>query len=416
MKIVKTITYIFATALLLFSCEKDNDAGFTGDITVSLVSKGATEVVEGEAADIAYDVVMSRSFDTEIKLVFDLKNQEGITGLFTLTKEVVILKNTTVGLLTVHADAKNDSENVLTDNQNFSLHLVSVTGIKNSVALESETVVKMIAEEEISPLSIGQRALIQEIKGKGIDLSLWIGKIPVRVTIHSPANGSVAPFEAEFTKSYTGTTIVTLSEDATVEEPMLKMTNNSFGLNDYLNLVFRAETIENKEFWYNDAVPASKAVLQELGEEKVAKWIANEYSFNVLMDKLIFKADNTISFVYENGAFSPPWNAETLENPDRDLSAINLEYEFPLWDELFKMSKTDEGLREYIIQGGSLNPDNYIIYSSILEDEWGDGNWVAPTSSYDQATGKMTYIFNIDHSNASGYSTVTVTYQSPFVH
>ncbi|PCH77134.1 MAG: hypothetical protein COB98_04155 [Flavobacteriaceae bacterium] len=416
MKTFKTITLIFASALVLFSCKKDTDPIFTGDITVNLVSKGATEVVEGEEADILYDVVLSRSFDSEIKLVFDLKNEDEITGVFTLAKEVVIAKNTTLGLLTIHADAKNDSENILTDNQNFTLHLTSVSGIDNTVTLESETVVKMIAEEEISPLTIGQRALIQEIKEKGIDLSLWIGKIPVEVTVHSPADGYITPFDSEFTKSYSGTTIITLSDDATLEEPMLKMTNNSFGLNDYLNLVFRAETIENKEFWYNNDVPSSKAVLQELGEEKVAKWIANEYSFNVLMDKLIFKADNSISYVYENGAFSAPWNAETFENPDQDLSALNLTYDFPLWNDLFEKAKTDEGLREHIIQGGSLNPDNYIIYSTILEDDWSDGNWITPTSNYDQVTGKMTYTFNIDHENAGGYSTVTVSYQSPFVH
>ena len=53
-------------------------------------------------------------------------------------------------------------------------------------------------------------------------------------------------------KVYTGKTVITLSEDATAEQPILKMTNNPMGLTEFMYDMLRKETVENDMYWYYD--------------------------------------------------------------------------------------------------------------------------------------------------------------------
>ncbi|QTE24410.1 DUF4929 family protein [Polaribacter cellanae] len=250
------------------------------------------------------------------------------------------------------------------------------------------------------------------LQTQGINLTPWIGKIPVEVTVVTGKNGGFAPFLTSETLTYTGTTQITLSENATREKPLLVMTNNAFGLNEYLQYVFRHETILNSTDWYDpsnpNTPPAPQAVLTALGTDRVTKWQNKEYTFNVKVDDLEFKADNTVDFVRENGSQSIYSNFLTTPTGTDLVSAVNFQYEFPLWDELLELANANAELKENVEQGGSIHPNKYIGLSTILTDDWSGGNWVAPTSSYSNS--KMTFTFNTDHENSGSYDTVTVKY------
>ncbi len=417
MKTIKLFIFTLLIAAIAASCNKDDD-GFTGEVTVTLINKGGTTAVEGEAAEFVYDVILSKSFDQNINLTFDLDSLAQYPGLLTIDPNpVVIAKNQTKGVLKVMAMAKPDAENLLAKNTNFKIKLSSYTGIDNRIVLESNETITIQAEEDVVPLTAEQRELVAHYKTQGIDVTPWIGKIPVEVTVKTAAGGNFSPFDVSETKTYTGVTHITLSENATKEKPLLAMTLNAFGLSEYLQYVFRHETILNKGFWYNpdanDMPPAPLAVLQALGQERVQKWINKEYPFNVMVDDLEFKADKSVVFVRENGAYSI--SSDFLPNGEKEqISAVNFQYEFPLWDELVTLADGNADLISNIQQGGSVHPNNYITYSTILTDDWGGTNWVAPTGSYDNAEKKMMFNFNTDHSNSGDYDIVTVTYTSPY--
>ena len=422
---MKTIKLFFLTVLLtsIISCSKDDSIEqFTGEVTVTLLNKGATEAMEGEAIEFIYDVILSRSFDTDIKLNISLEKLTQYPGLLTIMSPITITKNTTKGVLKVISTAKVYSENQLTKTESFAIKLDSYTGISNAIVLIGNPKITVKAEEDFTPLTKAQKELLAHYKTNGIDLSLWIGKIPVEVTVNAEGNGSFSPFDAVSKKTYKGITYITLSSEATKEKPMLVMTNNAFGLSEYLQYVFRKETIENRGFWYNPSdqyvSPAAKAVLKALGSTREQKWLEKEYAFNVKVDELEFKSDKTVQFVYENGAYNNPHKSEDPTGVQDDeyelITAVNFEYEFPLWDELLNMVKTNNKLYEDVITGGSVHPDYYLTYSKIDEDDWDDGNWVKPVSNYDNTKGEMTYKFNFDHYSSGGYDIITVKYKSPY--
>ncbi|MDB0601718.1 DUF4929 family protein [Tenacibaculum maritimum] len=414
MKIIKSVLYLLLITFIV-SCSSEAlvAPSLTGDISVTLINKGVTEVVEGEEKELSYEVILNTSFDKDIVLTFDLENLVNYPSLLSITNEVKIAKNQTKGILSIKTKRKSDAENILIENVNFKIQLVAYKGISNKILLANDYIITIKKEEGFTPLTQVQKDLLEYYKRKGINLTMWIGKIPVKTIVKTAPEGSFAPFDISETKEYTGVTHITLSKKATKEKPLLVMTRNAFGLTEYLQYVFRHETILNATDWnhpdVNIAPPAPKAVLKALGNARVTKWKNKEYSFNVKVDEIEFKADGSIAFVGENGSYSLDTN---FLDPDRkyNQSTINFEYEFPLWDELVALAKDNARLKEDIVQGGSIHPNSYIGYSPILTDDWGGGYWVAPKANYDTIKREMNFVFNTDHENSGDYDTVTVKF------
>lgn len=408
MKTIKSLFYILLFTVVAVSCSDDDPTVFTGDVTVNLLTNDGVQVVEGEAKEFTFNVVLSHSFDRAINLTFELENLAQYPNVLAIeTSPVVIASGKTTGTLKVVAKAKPDAENILTENVSFKINLASYTGIENTITLENEQKITVTAEEGFTPLTQAQRELVEYYKTQGINVSPWIGKIPVEVEVTTAADGGFEPFVTAQTLKYSGTTYITLSEKATKEKPLLVMVNNAFGLSEYLQYIFRHETILNTDYWNNTGQPAPTAVLTALGTDKVNKWKNKEYTFNVKVDDLEFKADNTVEFVRENGAYDT--YSDFLPDGEKyPTSAVNFVYEFELWNELATLAKDNAELTEHIKSGGSIHPNNYITTGGILTDAWETGNWVAPTSSYKNT--EMTFTFNTDHRNSGDYDKVTVKY------
>lgn len=410
MKTIKSLVCLFL-AIVIVSCSDDEPVVFTGDVSVTLVNKGATQVVEGEAAEFTYDVVLNRSFDTDITLTFNLDKLANYPNVLSITNPVTIAKNQTKGVLKITAKKKADVENVLTEDTNFKIAIKSHTGITNKMVLAADYLITVKKEESFIPLTQAQKELLAHYKSQGIDLAMWIGKIPVKVTVKTAPDGNFAPFDKAETKEYTGITQITLSEKATKEKPLLVMTQNAFGLNEYLQWAFRHETILNTDYWNNPAVPASTAVLKALGDARVTKWKNKEYSFNATVDEIEFKKDGSIVFVRKNGTYDKYTNyLEPLDPKKKNFNAVDFRYEFELWNEFVKLAKSNSKLKEHMEQGGSIHPGNRIPETDALKDEWGGGFWVKPTGTYNNAKKAMNFVFNTDHTNSGDYDTVTVKF------
>lgn len=414
MKTIKSLFYLLLIATFVVSCNKDDGPEqYTGEVTVTLIKKGSTEVLEGEAITFSYDVILSKSFDKEITLNFSLENITNFPNLLMVKNPVKILKNTTKGILEITAPKKTDSENQLSEDHSFKIKLDSHKGIPNTMKLLGENAVTVKAETDFIPLTAIQRELVAHYKKQGIDLSLWIGKIPVKVTVKTAPDGGFSPFDKAQTLTYNGITKITLSEKATKDKPLLVMTQNAFGLTEYLQYTFRNETILNTGYWNNKNVPASTAVLKALGDARVTKWKNKKYSFNVKVDELEFKKDGSIVFVRENGTYDKYTNyLEPLDPKKKNFNAVDFRYEFELWNEFVELAKSNAKLKEHMEQGGSIHPGNYLAETATLEDGWGGGFWVAPKGTYDNAKKSMDFVFNTDHTNSGDYDTVTVKFKA----
>lgn len=415
MKAIKLVVLYLFLATIVASCEKDEvvkpPQSFTGDVSVTLIKKGSEQVIEGEKAEFVYDVVLNRSFDKEISLTFGLDNLAKYPNMLSIANPVKIAKNKTKGVLKISAKAKPDVENVLTKDTNFKITLKSHKGISNKMMLAADYIITVKKDENFTPLTKKQKDLLAHYKKQGVNLSMWIGKIPVEVTVKTAKGGSFAPFDKSETKKYKGITEITLSEKATKEKPLLVMTKNAFGLSEYLQYVFRHETILNTDYWNNKGVPASTAVLKALGKQKVDKWKKKEYKFNVKVDELEFKKNGSVVFVRKKGAYSTYTNF--LDSKRKfDQSAVNFQYEFELWNELVKLAEKNAKLKEHIAQGGSIHPNNHIGYSPILSDDWGEGNWVKPTGTYNNTKKEMVFKFNTDHRSSGDYDLVAVKFNA----
>ncbi|MCD8412473.1 DUF4929 family protein [Tenacibaculum finnmarkense] len=410
MRIFKSLFFVLIASTLLTSCSEDDAIpSFSGDVSVTLINKGSTEVIEGESATFIYDIVLSSAFKQDITINFDLEELVNYPNLLSIDP-VIIAKNQTKGTLTVTAVKKPDAENVLADNLNLTFAIKDYKGVTNKLYLADNYVIKVKAEEGITPLTADQQDLIKHYQSQGIDISMWIGKIPVQVEVITAPNGLFAPFETSQTLNYTGVTYITLSENATKDKPLLVMSKNALGMSEYLQYVFRNETILNTTDWNEPSQAAMQGVLKALGDERIIKWKNKEYAFNVKVDDLEFKTGGTIDYVRENNTYEI--GSDFLDpNSTKTLAAVDFQYEFPLWDELAILANGNDPLKEHIITGGSIHPNFYIGYSTIITDDWYEGDWITPTSSYNET--EMNFKFNTDHENSGSYDIVTVKFTQP---
>ncbi|QTE22847.1 DUF4929 family protein [Polaribacter cellanae] len=167
MKTIKSLLYILLFTVLTVSCSDDELTAFTGEVTVNLLTNGGTQVVEGKAGEFTYNVVLSRSFDQEINLIFELENLAQYPGLLSIkTNPVVIASGQTTGTLKIVATAKPDAENTLAENVNFKINLASSTGIPNTIRLENEQTITVTSEEDFTPLTQAQKDLVEYYKHK----------------------------------------------------------------------------------------------------------------------------------------------------------------------------------------------------------------------------------------------------------
>ncbi|MBE7645635.1 DUF4929 domain-containing protein [Tenacibaculum finnmarkense genomovar ulcerans] len=417
MKIFKSLIFVLIASTLLTSCSEDDSIpSFSGDVSVTLINKGSTEVIEGEAATFVYDIVLSSAFKQDITINFDLEKLVNYPNLLSIDP-VIIAKNQTKGTLTVTAVKKPDVENVLADNLNLTFAIKDYKGVTNKLYLADNYVIKVKSEEGIIPLTADQQDLIKHYQSQGIDISMWIGKIPVEVEVITAGNGSISVFENSQTLTYKGITHITLSEKATKDKPLLVMTQNAFGMSEYLQYVFRNETILNTVYWYNPTDeytnPYGDEVFKALGDERMNKWIKKEYNFNVIVDDLEFKPGGVVDFVKENNTYKA---GSDFLGPDleKTLAAVDFEYEFPLWEEFIELTEVNTSLKQYTAGNGSIHPNYYIGATTSLSDGWADdvpGTWVAPVGKYNAT--EMNFSFSTDHNDSYGYDNVKVTFTLP---
>lgn len=392
----KNLVYILIL-LCLFgaeACTEELNTSYDGKNGIYLRIDGDPVISETDEKVLKAWVEITKSCDRDIELGIELlDDQESVLSLS--QKNIKII----AGTIGASFDISSNNKDILIEDTYISIGVTNLPS--GDFELKDVLRVRVKPNPKITPLTEEQRALIEGYKQKyGFDLSDWLGIIPCKVNVKSPAGGSPQIFENAFEKNLEGKTIITLSEKSTSDQPILKMTDNPLGLTEYMYWVLRQETIENKEYWNH---PESKNTLRLM---EMINW--NEKSaesFNMSLDALklidIKSKSAMIDFLREK-----------INIYDEIIKAVGFDYSFSAWNRQKKiLDNGNSEMKELYTTGISANPEFYLFMNQIDKDAWGDSkNYIAPTATIDFEKGEMNFLFVFDHRDANGYSKITVNY------
>ncbi|TKG94327.1 DUF4929 domain-containing protein [Puteibacter caeruleilacunae] len=394
MKHLKCIIMLSIVLGAFASCSDNND-DYEGINEVFLLADGEKTLIESEEKIIDITVQLTRSMKEDISLTFEFVNKTSdIQNILELENNPVLVK---AGENTAKLKVKSQLKEVLAQNTVFAIQLASSSN--QDIILNTPLELTVKPDPKFTALTEDQVNLLNTYKNNGLDLNPWIGIIPVEVKITFPGGGYLGPFTEKYERVINGKTIITLSEHATANTPALVMTENAMGLEEYIYEILKQETILDTEFWTEQPMPQQTMQLINLSS-------SSEETFKLALDSLVFDKDKkSINFVRSDKA---------KDSYGDHIAAVGFDYQYSAWDRMKKL--IDEGNQDAIDadeQGGSVNPDNYINITAIDEDGWYESNWIETSSSFNNETGEMKFVFNFDHANAGDYIKAEVTFTSP---
>lgn len=271
---------------------------------------------------------------------------------------------------------------------------------------------KLIVKPSVeSPtLTEEQLELIKGYKEKyGLDLNQFIGVLKCHVEIRYP-EGDIGTFYDEETRSFEGKSVITLSDNATAERPILKMIDNPMGLTSFLWEILQKETIEEESWAANEW---NQCMLTAIGFER------DKEEFEVTLDNLeLLLEERSISFL-----------GTVLDNYDEPITSVPFEYSFTAWNRWKQKADngekvavpdgegdggnpiyTEYNVSDLIEMGTTLEPRVYLVTSTVDEDAWENepSDFIESKGSFNEDT--FTFQFSWDHYNSGGYTQIYVTY------
>ena len=322
----------------------------------------------------------------------------------TLTPSTIALKaGTKTASFTVKSNKKSllKSDRVLTVKATFSDANMKTDGKAVTLTIKPDS--------DIPVLTAEQQKLIEGYKQNlNIDLTKILGKVKVDTKVTFNDDDKIDINDNKDTRSFSGVTIITLSEKATADKPVLKMVSNAMGMAAFNYEMLRKKTVEDTENWTQ--MPYGKAVMENINYDY------NKETFTMTLDGIeVNPADMTLKFT-----------GSKVNVYEEEITTIPFDYTFSAWDRLKAMAdanksfvvdegdtKTEVSVQDIIDGGGSLNP--YIFFDNT--DFIADGEeteykniYVVPTGKIDFTSGKMTFAFPWNLENTYGCQRVEATY------
>ena len=255
-----------------------------------------------------------------------------------------------------------------------------------------------------------QLELIKGYKEKyGLDLNQFIGVLKCHVEIRYP-EGDIGILYDEETRSFEGKSVITLSDNATAERPILKMIDNPMGLTSFLWEIFQKETIEEESWATNER---NQCMLTAIGFDR------DKEEFEVTLDNLeLLLEERSISFL-----------GTVLDNYDEPITSVPFKYSFTAWNRWKQKADngekvavpdgdgdggnpiyTEYSVSDLIEEGTTLEPRIYLVTSTVDEDilENEPSDFIESKGSFNEDT--FTFQFSWDHAYSAGYTQIYVTY------
>lgn len=403
---MKAKYYFHMAALLCMTAGvtacSENEEGKKQTNYVRLSSQQSLILHEDQADTLLVDLLLGQAVQSRTVLEFELKqNADSVLAL--VNSPLVLEPGTKTAVLKIVSNRKSRLE------ETRPMELVLKSSTDAHIRLWNTTppfVLTVRPDSELQELTEEQKQMVAGYKERlGIDVSRFLGRLDCKVRIVFPTDEKGTFFTDNEVREFTGKSVLALSEKATADVPVLKMTDNPMGLTTFLYEIFKKETVES-EFWMG--MPYARPVLNLIGYQPAQE------IFDVTLDSLVLHADKHVDFM---------GNAKNLY--DEDITVVPFRFEYSAWDRMKKQAaqgdkfQVEEGgtqveytLADAIASGTSLNPEAYLFASTIDSDVWENdpSDWVAPSASFDEQAGTLTFTFPWDHTNSSGYTQIQVVY------
>ena len=399
--------FLMLAVCILSACSDKKDLVKCSNY-IKISTQSATTFTEDTETPIVVDVMLAFTLEKDETVTFELVGNEG---------EVLYIDNPT---LEFKAGEKVKQFQVFSHQKSrLSMQQVVTVRVKDYTAsdmLPWEEGIRLVVkpDADIPDLTEEQLDLIQGYKEKmNLDLGRVMGKLQCQVRVIFPIDEVGEEGETVFSdkevQEFTSESIVTLSEKATADQPVLKMVDNPMGWSSIQWNVLK------KEIQINNQVGTSfPSVVESL------QYNPEMETFQVALDSLIVQPDNQVSFA-----------GPVLDSYGDTITVVPFIYSFSAWERQWKMAEQGETvdvvvrdpstgdvlytepetpMLSLIEQGMTLNPNHHLVASDISKDSWESGTWKAPASAIDFDKGTWNFTFSWDHVYSSGWTIVEVTY------
>lgn len=354
------------------ACEEKGPEGYEGVNYIYLsTQEGKTTLYETDTDPLVVEVMLTAALKEDLVLDFTLSGTEGIVSL---EGNPVTIK---AGEKTASFNIVSNNANVLEASENYTVGLAADTVLPENVELE-KALAFVVSPMTAEALTEEQKAILDAYKAaSGIDLSKYIGVVNVSAVITGTDIDSGEPLDP---RTVTGKTLITLSESATAEAPVLKMLTNAMGIEDHMYQVLRSVTVDYED-WYSEWAGESYATLMEAIE-----WDADsEEVFTMSLDGITFNSDKSIDFL-----------ATYLDEYEEECVRVPFEYAFTAFER--EKAAIAEGLinpadDDEWAWDATADPYVHLNNSDITEDWFEYGNWVESSASVSNDSMIFTFCF-----------------------
>ena len=382
------------------SDNNDGDKQMTNYVSIS--AAGNNIINEDDDEEVKFNILIGNTLTADATINLSLEGNDD--NVATLTPSTIALKaGTKTASFTVKSNKKSllKSDRVLTVKATFSDANMKTDGKAVTLTIKPDS--------DIPVLTAEQQKLIEGYKQNlNIDLTKILGKVKVDTKVTFNDDDKIDINDNKDTRSFSGVTIITLSEKATADKPVLKMVSNAMGMAAFNYEMLRKKTVEDTENWTQ--MPYGKAVMENINYDY------NKETFTMTLDGIeVNPADMTLKFT-----------GSKVNVYEEEITTIPFDYTFSAWDRLKAMAdanksfvvdegdtKTEVSVQDIIDGGGSLNPytffDNTDVIADGEETEY-KNIYVVPTGKIDFTSGKMTFAFPWYLENTYGCQRVEATY------
>ncbi len=376
------------------SCKDDNNGngGYEGVNYIYLTAQdGKTSLFETDEEPLVVEVMLTAALQEDLALTFAITGTEGVVSI--VGNPVTIKAGEKTGSFNI----VSNNANVLEETANFTVALATDVTLPENVELKTGLafVVTPVIVEDQNPTDETTAILNAYKEATGIDLSKYIGLVNVSTVITGTDPDSGEPLEP---RTVNGKTLIELSESATAEAPVLKMTTNAMGIEDYMYQILRSVTVDNDDYWYGEYTMPCYATLMT-----ALNWNKNsEEVFSMSLDGITFGAEGAIEFL-----------GQGLDQYEEEITIVPFDYSFTAYDrELAAIESGDLNPSEDPdwMYDATANPYYHLNCDDITEDWYEmEGNWIEASASVSETALTFTfciYACSLDYD----YTRIVATY------
>ena len=400
MKAIRKLQISFFLLVLtagLFSCSDSKDDGYSGNNLIYITTEQDPVIIESDATILTADLTLTRAYEKSVSFEINVKN---------LTSDEENLVVVTPSTVTIEPGKKNVSFQIVSSQKEIlkgdAQLEVSVKSLPESdMEVKQKLTIRMKPSLRNPELTEAQKTLLEGYKTKGLDLSKWIGVIPVKVSVKNTPNDYYDALIENKTFEYTGKTVITLSDKATADQPVLKMIENPMGLAGYIYWLYRTLTINDKGFFLEK--PDVKELLALLNYTEDSK-----ETFNMFLDDIRIMAP-------ENDKADINFISEKEDMYGDLIQTVFFKFDYSLWNRMkVKIDEENQLAVDCGADDRTLDPQHHLFVNDVSYDWWEDANnFIEPKGTLDIAGNKMTFIFCFDYNNAQGYNQASVEFTLP---